>query len=109
MNRFGAKLSQLSYTQLTGQKTTKVEEVCLAAANTVTMGPVLCILFLGARMRALQMETINGAPQRWAQNCFYMCTYALMVKTLLAILVPLAMKGEAEYDAEVLGGVKFEV
>ena len=25
---------------------------------------------------ALQMDPIVGSPQRWAQNCFYVCTYA---------------------------------
>merc|ERR1719409_259252 len=98
-----------SYSQLTGQKTTKFELVMEQAAHTVTMGPMLCILFLGARMRALQMDPINGAPQRWAQNCFYMCTYALMANTLLAILVPLVMNGEAKFDDKGLGDVQFEV
>merc|ERR1719380_552465 len=73
------------------------------------MGPMLCILFLGARMRALQMDPINGAPQAWAQNCFYMCAYALLANTLLAILVPLVMNGEAKYDDKGLGDVQFEV
>ena len=59
-----------SYSQLTGQKTTKFEVVMEQAAHTVTMGPMLCILFLGARMRVLQMDPIHGHPQRWAQNCF---------------------------------------
>jgi len=98
-----------SYSQLTGQKTTKFESVCVAAVNTVNMGPMLCILFLGARMRALQMDPINGAPQRWAQNCFYMCAYALLAQTLLAILVPLVMNGDAKYDDKGLGDVQFEV
>merc|ERR1719486_1848824 len=98
-----------SYSQLTGQKTTKFEVVMEQAAHTVTMGPMLCILFLGARMRALQMDPINGAPQRWAQNCFYMCAYCLMANTLLAILVPLVMNGEAKYDDKGLGDVQFEV
>merc|ERR1719183_2787039 len=70
---------------------------------------MLCILFLGARMRALQMDPINGAPQRWAQNCFYMCAYALLAQTLLAILVPLVMNGDAKYDEKGLGDVQFEV
>ena len=61
-----------SYSQFTGQKTPKFEDVCDQAAHTVTMGPMLCILFLGARLRTLQMHPINGAPQRWAQNCIYM-------------------------------------
>merc|ERR1719409_1961463 len=98
-----------SYSQLTGQKTTKFEAVMEQAAHTVTMGPMLCILFLGARMRALQMDPINGSPQRWAQNCFYMCAYALLVNTLLAILVPLVMNGEAKFDDKGLGDVEFEV
>jgi len=98
-----------SYSQLTGQKTTKFESVMEQAAFTVNMAPMLCILFLGARMRALQMDPINGAPQRWAQNCFYMCTYALMANTLLAILVPLVMNGEAKFDDKGLGDVQFEV
>merc|ERR1719169_63269 len=98
-----------SYSQLTGQKTTKFEEVMEQAANTVNMAPMLCILFLGARMRALQMDPINGSPQRWAQQCFYMCTYAILVQTVLAILIPLAMNGEAKYDDKGLGDVEFEV
>merc|ERR1719409_1255075 len=98
-----------SYSQLTGQKTTKFELVMEQAAHTVTMGPMLCILFLGARMRALQMDPIHGHPQRWAQNCFYMCAYALMVNTLLAICVPLVMNGEAKFDDKGLGDVEFEV
>ena len=34
------------------------------------------VMFLAARMRALQMDPISGNPQKWAQNCFYACTYA---------------------------------
>merc|ERR1719456_626893 len=70
---------------------------------------MLCILFLGARMRALQMDPINGAPQKWAQNCFYMCAYAILAQTLLAVLVPLVMNGEAKFDDKGLGDVEFEV
>merc|ERR1719313_2287939 len=61
------------------------------AANTMGMAPMLCVLFLGARMRALQMDPINGNPQRWAQNCFFMCTYALIAQTCVAIFVPLVL------------------
>jgi len=57
----------------------------------------------------LQMDPINGAPQAWAQNCFYMCAYALLANTLLAIAVPLVMNGEAKYDDKGLGDVQFEV
>ena len=43
------------------------------------MAPMLCALFLAARMRALQMDPLHGHPQKWAQNCFYACSVALVV------------------------------
>merc|ERR1719460_1848410 len=58
------------------------------AADTLGMAPMLCALFLGARMRALQMDPISGNPQRWAQNCFWLCSSALICQTCVAIVVP---------------------
>merc|ERR1719183_153504 len=55
------------------------------------------------------MGPIHGHPQRWAQNCFFLCAYALMANTMLAILVPLVMNGEAKFDDKGLGDVEFEV
>merc|ERR1719478_1657582 len=58
--------------------------------------PMLAVLFIGARMRALQMDPVNGAPQKWAQNCFFMCTYALLVQTCLTIAIPVVLGGTAK-------------
>merc|ERR1719262_106982 len=58
--------------------------------------PMLAILFIGARMRALQMDPVNGKPQTWAQNCFFMCTYALLLQTCLCIAIPLVVGGEVK-------------
>jgi len=85
------------------------ETVMAMAANTMGMAPMLCVLFLGARMRALQMDPINGNPQRWAQNCFYMCTYALIAQTCVAIFVPLVLGGEVEKNKEVEGDMVYKV
>jgi len=97
-----------TYTQYVGGNTgnTKFETVMTRAADTLGMAPMLCALFLAARMRALQMDPIGGNPQRWAQNCFFACTYALMTQTILAIAVPLVLdgdvkKGKVEGDAEI--------
>merc|ERR1719247_2225039 len=77
------------------------------AADTLGMAPMLCALFLGARMRALQMDPVTGNPQRWAQNCFWLCSSALLCQTCVAVLVPYLLSGEvkkgrlegdAEYD-----------
>jgi len=96
-----------SFTELTGRSTAKLEQVMLGAARTMEFAPMLCILFLAARMRALQMDPVNGAPQKWAQACFYMCTCAVIVQTCLAIAVPLVITSEIEHDEA--GNVTFKV
>jgi len=47
-------------------------------------------------MRALNMDPINGNPQKWAQNCFFMCTYALLAQTCFSVAVPLVLQGEVK-------------
>jgi len=71
--------------------------------------PMMAVLFIGARMRALQMDPINGAPQRWAQNCFYACTYAVMLQCILAIAVPLILGGKIKKGEKGKGDVEYEV
>jgi hypothetical protein len=65
------------------------------AADTVSFAPMLAILYIAARMRALQHD---GQPQEWAQNCMYASTVALAATTVLAIAVPLCIGGETHVD-----------
>eukprot|EP00929_Paragymnodinium_shiwhaense_P115834 TRINITY_DN8498_c0_g1_i2.p1 TRINITY_DN8498_c0_g1~~TRINITY_DN8498_c0_g1_i2.p1 ORF type:complete len:577 (+),score=90.80 TRINITY_DN8498_c0_g1_i2:250-1980(+) len=57
--------------------------------KTVTMPfafvPMLCVLFIAIRMRALQIDPINGNPPRWVQASFYVCTVSLSAQALLAV------------------------
>merc|ERR1719463_261779 len=85
-----------TWTQFTQQKLSKFEDAMLDSTKAMNFGPMLCVLFIGARMRALQMDPLNGAPQKWAQNCFYMCTYAVLAQTLISIAVTLVLQGKAE-------------
>jgi hypothetical protein len=84
-----------SYTQFTVGTTgkTQFERVMSMAATTMDMAPMLCVLFLACRMRALQMDPVHGNPQRWAQNCFFLCTYSIIVQTCVAIFIPLVLGG----------------
>merc|ERR1719454_1436078 len=79
--------------------TKKVQGALQMCQNTVSFAPMLCILFIGARMRALQIDPVNGNPQRWAQICFYMCAYSVLVQVLLLLLIPLALNGELNRGA----------
>jgi len=78
---------------------TKLGGLLTLAKYTVNFAPMLSILFIGARMRALQIDPKNGAPQKWAQNCFYACTYSVLVQTLLVIILPFATKCTVEQGA----------
>merc|ERR1719463_359390 len=87
---------------------TKMGGLLTLAKFTVNFAPMLCILFIGARMRALQMDPKHGNPQKWAQNCFFMCTYSVMVQTLLVIIMPLVVTCGCKQGASE-GDVVFEM
>merc|ERR1719453_1033602 len=94
-----------TYSQSAGgqNSTSNFEKVMLRAADTLAFAPMLSVMFLAARMRALQMDPISGNPQKWAQNCFYACTYVLITQTAMPAIVPLVLstpvkKGRIEGD-----------
>merc|ERR1719171_503936 len=74
----------------------------------MNFAPMLAVLFIGARMRALQMDPVNGNPQKWAQNCFYACTYAVLVQTLLSVAIPLVAGGKAR-KGRIEGDMVYEI
>merc|ERR1719269_542526 len=59
-------------------------------------------------MRALQIDPVNGNPQRWAQICFFLCAYAVMVQLILLLLIPLVLDGKLKAGATE-GDVTFEL
>merc|ERR1719235_3007161 len=87
---------------------TKLQGLLTLAKFTVNFAPMLCILFIGARMRALQMDPKHGNPQKWAQNCFYMCAYSVMIQTILVIVMPFLVECECKQGASE-GDVVFEM
>merc|ERR1719321_2510510 len=99
-----------TYSQSAGGQlfTSNFETVMLRAADTLAMAPMLCVLFLAARMRALQMDPLGGNPQKWAQNCFYVASYSLIAQTIMACVVPLVLNGKAK-KGKVEGDMVYEV
>jgi len=97
-----------TWTQFTKMKMTKFENAMMTATHSMNFAPMLAVLFIGARMRALNMDPINGNPQKWAQNCFYMCTYALLAQTIFSVAVPLVLQGEVKVG-KVEGDMEYEV
>lgn len=73
--------------------------ICKMAENTVKFGPMLAVLFVGARMRALQMSNQNGSPQCWAQDAMYMASGAVVLQ-LCAVIFSGAISSTVEVDED---------
>merc|ERR1719267_503313 len=84
----------------------KITEVLTMAQHTIVYAPMMAILFMGARMRAIQLDP-EGAPQAWARVCFYIATFSILAQTIIAVAVPLVLGGKVE-KGEVEGEVIVE-
>merc|ERR1719181_574462 len=78
-----------TYLELTGKAKGKVEAGLRAAAQTLTYGPMLCVLFIACRMRVEFLSDGKGEPQMWVQRCMYALTFAVLASTILVLFVPL--------------------
>jgi len=73
-----------------------------AARSTLTLAPVLSILFVAVRMHALHITEKTGAPQGWVQDGMYLATWALQISGLMCLGMGLFM---AKVDADCDGNV----
>lgn len=80
----------------------KAELTVQAATGTVAFVPMLSCLFLGVRMRAVQLsqnETEKyNLPQDWVQSCMYLCSTAILVQVVLVLVVPFVTGKTPETD-----------
>merc|ERR1719262_1508088 len=98
-----------TFQSFSGIDSSKLTGALQGAICTMFFAPMAAVLFIGARMRALQMDPINGAPQKWAQSCFYAVTYAIMLQCILAICVPLILGGSIKKGDKGEGDVEYKV
>merc|ERR1719395_100902 len=92
-----------------GIDSSKLTGALQGAICTMFFAPMMAVLFIGARMRAMQMDPITVPVQKWAQNCFYMCTYAVMMQCILAVAVPLVVGGTVKKGDKGEGDVEYTV
>merc|ERR1719359_1968577 len=98
----GIQVAKFWSTVFNGGRKTFAVSLLEDARHSVRLCPMLAILFVGARMRALQMNL--DAPPSWAQLAFFVCTYALLTQTICAILTPIA-SGQANAGLDEHGNV----
>merc|ERR1719160_674194 len=79
---------------------TKVSQLMENAKGTINFCPMLAILFVGTRMRALLITNNRGAPQGWVQDGMYMATWAVLIQFLMVLVVGIASGGRVECDED---------
>merc|ERR1719395_215897 len=79
-----------------GIDSSKLTGALQGAICTMFFAPMMAVLFIGVRLRAMQMDPINVPVPKWAQNWFYACTYALLAQCILAVAVPLVLGGSVK-------------
>merc|ERR1719473_1956992 len=69
-----------------------LQRILETATTTVTYAPMLSVLFLGTRMRAIQLSQGQTEkyklPQPWVQQAMYICTYAALGQVILVLIMP---------------------
>lgn len=96
----------------TGKWTLILESTVLAAKNSVQFCPILAILFVSCRMRALQITQQKGDPQGWAQDAMDIILAATLIQIVCCLTLPIFTgiatktdnEGNAEYDFKPLIG-----
>merc|ERR1719262_513104 len=66
-----------------------IQRILVTATLTVNYAPMMAVLFLGFRMRVLQLTKGKGNPPEWCQLCMYFCTYAVLALTLSVTIIPI--------------------
>ena len=78
-----------TYQEFSGTGKGKVEAGLRSAAQTLTYGPMLCVLFIACRMRVEFLSDGKDQPQAWVQNCMYALTFAVLASTVVVLVGPL--------------------
>merc|ERR1719158_2626725 len=78
--------------QFTGHSMLGLQKIMETAATTVTYAPMLSVLFLGVRMRAIQLSQGQTEkyklPQPWVQQAMFIATYAVLGQVILVLMMP---------------------
>lgn len=76
-----------------GENTT-VELSLQGACDTVFYAPMLCVLFLGAQLRATQISQGERGPPATMELAMQACSWSVLVQTVLVLAIP-AFTGQA--------------
>merc|ERR1719230_190796 len=113
--RSGGETPKLSTMELSGYQQPvmsppspwqKYEDVMKVACSTMAIAPMMAVLYIACRMRALSMG-LSG-PQSWAQSCMIATAYDMLVVTIMTVLAPICFGAEARIG-KAEGDVTFQM
>jgi len=84
-----------------------MRSTALSAGVCVSLCPMLSILFVACRMRALQLTSQQGSPQWWTENAMELCTFAIFIQVLCCMALPAFTGAATVVDPD--GNAKFEL
>jgi len=79
---------------------TFLQDTFVAAGISLGFAPLLCILFVATRMRALQITQQMGAPPGWAQDWMLVCVFVTCVQAVCCLVMPIFIGTAAKVDDE---------
>merc|ERR1719261_1985992 len=90
----------ISIKEFTGMAWPLLTDTLQSCLGTIMFCPILAILFVGTRMRALQMTNNKGAPQGWAQDGMYLATWSIFIQFIMVIIAGVCTGEKAKTDAD---------
>merc|ERR1719253_570956 len=79
-----------------------IKDAVESAKSTVQFAPMLSVLFIATRMRALQITDQRGSPQGYVQDGMYLASWALVIQFMMCLIMPF-FTGR-KYSVEPLAG-----
>jgi hypothetical protein len=86
--------------EFTGYEWALLTQTMESAKATVMFAPMLSILFVGTRIRALQLTHNQGAPPEWVQHGMYIATYAILMQFVMCLITPVFTGSPAQVDQD---------
>jgi len=98
--------------EVNGVEYTILRDSTVSAGISLGLAPLLCILFVATRMRALQITQQQGDPPGWAQDCMLIAVFATCVQAFCCLVMPIFIgsacqvdeDGNPDYDLEPMVG-----
>jgi len=77
-----------------------VQDTVVAAGISVGFAPLLCVLFVACRLRALQITQQQGDPPGWAQDCMLASVFAMCVQAICCLVMPIFIGSACKVDED---------